>query len=80
MHVCHNQVTYSGEVEWTSPNKVIVQFKDSGAVNTSTNSVTITPLMPGTMYMFKVSAITRSGRGAEVMVDGQTTNERKDLP
>ena len=69
-----DQVTYSGEVEWISPEDVYVRFEDRGETNSSINSIKISALVPGTTYTFKVSAITQSGRGAEVMLTGTTDN------
>lgn len=51
-------------------------FEDSGETNITTNSVKIPALVPGTMYQFRVSAITQSGRGAEVILNGQTQDDQ----
>lgn len=40
------------------------------------NRITITALVPGTIYNFRVSAVTGSGRGAEVSVRAQTMFSR----
>ena len=69
-----DQVTYSGKIEWISPEDVYVMIEDRGETNTSINSIKISALVPGTTYTFKVSAITQSGRGAEVMFTGTTDN------
>lgn len=74
MYAAHHQVSYSSEIEWISPENYLVTFEDRGDTNTSTNSVKISALVPGTTYTFKVSAITPSGRGAEVTVTGTTDN------
>ena len=66
------QVIYSGEVEWRSPKGVLVQFVDYGATNVATNDIKVSALVPGTAYMFKVSVISQSGRGAEAIIDAQT--------
>ena len=67
-----------GEIEWRSAKDVFVQIEDRGATNTSTNHIKISALVPGTTYTFKVSAITQSGRGAEVMFTGTTDNNGKN--
>ena len=51
-------------------------FEDSGETNATTNRIKITALVPGTIYQFRVSAITQSGRGAEVVLSGQTKNDQ----
>lgn len=66
------QVTYSADVEWISPKGVLVLFEDSGEAMASTNRIKIPALVPGITYQFRVSAITLSGRGAEVDIDGRT--------
>ena len=63
---------YSGEVEWRSPEGILIQFEDHGEMNTATNSIKVSALVPGTTYAFKVSAISQSGRGADVVIDAQT--------
>ena len=52
------QVTYSSDVEWRSPEGVLVHFVDSGEATTTTNGIKISALVPGTTYLFRVSAIT----------------------
>ena len=59
------QVIYSGDVEWRSPGGTLVQFEDSGNISVTGTTVTVSQLIPGTRYHFKVSAITPTGRGAE---------------
>ena len=66
------QVSYSGHIEYRSPKGVLVIFEDSGEVTATINSITIQALVPGSSYQFRVSAVTTSGRGAEVSVPGQT--------
>ena len=68
------QVTYSGDVEWRSPGGTLVQFGDSGNMSVAGTTVTVSPLIPGTRYHFKVSAITPTGRGAEKSVFNSTRN------
>ena len=63
---------YSGEVEWRSPDGILVQFEDRGETNATTNSLKVSALVPGTTYTFKVSAISQSGRGAEAVIDAET--------
>ena len=60
------KVTYSGEVEWRSPGGSLIRFEDSGSISVTGTTTTISPLIPGTRYQFKVSAITSRGNGAEV--------------
>ena len=55
-------------------------FEDSGATNVTTNGIKIPALVPGTMYQFRVSAITQSGRGAEVILNGQTQDDQGTYP
>ena len=59
------QVTYSGDVEWRSPDGTLVQFEDSGELTVTGTTITFSPLIPGTSYHFKVSVVTSEGRGAE---------------
>ena len=66
------QVSYSGHIEYRSPQGVLVIFEDTGEVTATINSITIRALVPGSSYQFRVSAVTTSGRGAEVSVPGQT--------
>jgi hypothetical protein len=68
-------VAYIGEVDWRSPgDDQLVQFEDSGEISDSVadKTVTVSPLVPGTNYFFRVSAVTQSGRGAEVTRYGTT--------
>ena len=60
------KVTYSGEVEWRSPGGYLIQFEDTGEVSVTDTAAVVSPLIPGTSYQFRVSAITSSGRGGEV--------------
>ena len=62
------QLTFSGDVEWRSPGGTLVRFKDSGEISVTGTTVTVSPLIPGTRYQFKVSAITPTGRGVEISV------------
>ena len=75
-------MAYIGEVDWTSPGYgQLVQFKDSGGISVTDTSVTVSPLVPGTYYLIRVSAVTQSGRGAEVTYHGITrtsTEGKKD--
>ena len=59
-------MTYFSEVEWRSPGNNLIRFRDSGKITVTDTTVTISPLVPGTNYLIKVSAVTQSGRGAEV--------------
>ena len=69
-----SQIAYSARIEWVSPQQTLVMFNENGVTTTSTNSVTLTQLTPGTTYRFRVSAITQDEeRGAEVLVSGTTT-------
>ena len=60
------QVTYSGDVEWRSPGRYLVQFEDTGAVTVAGTTAMVSNLIPSTNYQFKVSAITANGRGGEM--------------
>ena len=73
------QVTYSAEVQWRSPKSVLVLFEDSNKVIATVNRIKISALVPGTTYQFRVSAVTESGRGAEVSVIGQTLSSQGNL-
>ena len=57
---------YYGTVEWKSPGNSLIQFEDSGEMSVTDTSVIISPLVPGTNYFVRVSAVTQSGQGAEV--------------
>ena len=64
-------MAYIGEVEWISPGE-LVMFEDSGEISVTDTTVTVSPLIPGTNYLIRVSAVTQSGRGAEVTRYGIT--------
>ena len=66
------KVTYFGEIQWRSPGNNLVQFEDSGEISVTDTTVTVSPLIPGTNYLIRVSAVTPSGRGAEVPHYGTT--------
>ena len=66
------QISYSANVEYRSPQRVLVLFEDSDNVTATINRITIRGLVPESRYQFRVSAVTSSGRGAEVGVLGQT--------
>ena len=57
---------------WRSPGYDLVQFEDSGEILVTDTTVTVSPLIPGTNYLIRVSAVTQSGRGAEVTRYGTT--------
>ena len=65
-------MSYSADVQYRSPQGVLVLFEDSGNVTATINRITIRALVPGNNYQFRVSAVTTSGRGAEISVTGQT--------
>ena len=66
-------MAYIGEVDWISPGyDQLVQFEDSGEISVTDTTVTLSPLVSGTNYFIRVSAITQSGRGAEVTRYGTT--------
>ena len=48
----------------------MIQFEDSGETTVNDTSVTLSPLIPGTNYQIKVSAVTLRGRGEEVLASG----------
>ena len=66
------QISYSARVEYRSPEGVLVIFEDSGNITAMMNRITVRALVPGSNYQFRVSAVTSSGRGAEVSIAGQT--------
>ena len=68
------QVTYSGMVEWRSPGGNLVQFEDSGEATVNSRSITLSPLISGTNYSVKVSAVTPRGRGKEISTTGAVLN------
>jgi hypothetical protein len=72
------QVSYSGHIEYRSPEGVLVIFEDTGEVTATINSITIRALVPGSSYQFRVSAVTGSGRGADVNVLGHTQASHGD--
>ena len=49
-----------------------MQFEDSGEMSVTGTTATVSPLIPGTRYHFKVSAISPVGRGAERSVFSST--------
>ena len=57
-------------MEWRSLRGNLIQFEDSGEMTVNGTRVTLSPLVPGTTYVVKVSAISSRGRGEEVMVLG----------
>ena len=59
-------------MEYRSPQGVLVLFEDADNITTTINRITISGLVPENTYQFRVSAVTGSGRGAEVSVSGQT--------
>ncbi len=67
------QVSYSGSVTWVSRGGMLVQFLESGELQTDYTSLTVRPLTPETNYQFKVSALTEKGEGAEVVQYGRTS-------
>ena len=75
-HLCKywDQVTFTGDVQWRSPGGTLVQFEDSRNLSVTGTNVTVSPLIPGTRYHFKVSAITPTGRGAERSAFNTTQN------
>ena len=68
------QVTYSGMVEWRSPGGNLVQFEDSGEAAVNSTSITLSPLISGTNYSVKVSAVTPRGRGEQISTTGAVLN------
>ena len=69
------QLSYSGGVQWTSNGGVFLQFPESGQLTTTNTNITISPLTPSTLYMFKVLIITAQVEGSEVMVENTTDRE-----
>ena len=66
-------MAYIGEVDWISPGYgELVTFEDSGEISVTDTTVTVSPLIPATNYLIRVSAVTQSGRGAEVTRYGTT--------
>ena len=66
------QVAYSAQVDWRSPDGTLIRFTDSGQATTTGTSLKVSQLIPGTNYLFKVSANTEKGRGADVTIVSQT--------
>ena len=69
-------MAYIGDVYWRSPGYDLVQFEDSGEIFVTDTTIAVSPLIPGTNYLIKVSAVTQSGRGAEVTHYGTTRTSR----
>ena len=65
-------MAYIGEVDWISPGYDELVILDSGEISVTDTTVTVSPLIPGTNYLIRVSAVTQSGRGAEVTRYGTT--------
>ena len=65
-------MAYVGEVDWSSSDYDLIQFEDSGEISVTDTTVIVSPLIPGTNYLIRVSAVTQSGRGAEVIHYGTT--------
>ena len=63
-------MSYSADVQWSSPAGNLIQFEDSGERTVNSTSVTLSPLIPGNSYQIRVSAITLEGRGEEVLTTG----------
>ena len=61
-------------VEWRSPGGNLIQFEDSGEAAVNSTSITLSPLIPGTNYLIKVSAITPRGRGEQISTTGAVLN------
>ena len=51
---------------------------DSGEATTIGTTIKISQLIPGTSYLFRVSAITQKGRGAEMNLVSQTERPQSD--
>ena len=64
-------------MEWRSPGGNLIQFKDSGEAIVNGTSVTLSPLIPGTNYLIKVSALTLQGQGQEMQTSGDVLNRRQ---
>ena len=61
-------------VEWRSPGGNLIQFEDSGEATVNSTSITLSPLIPGTNYSIKVSAVTPRGRGEQILTTGAVLN------
>ena len=66
------QVKYSGHVEWRTSSGRLLMFEDAGNRSTQSTQLTVAPLVPDTDYRFRVSALTQSGQGQEVVVIATT--------
>ena len=51
---------------------------DTGKATTTGTSNTISQLIPGTSYQFRVLAVTQKGRGAEMNLISQTEGAQSD--
>ena len=51
---------------------------DTGKVTTTGTTITVSQLIPGTRYLFRVSAVTQNGRGAEMNLESQTETAQSD--
>ena len=51
---------------------------DTGKATTTSTTIKISQLIPGTSYMFRVSAVTQKGRGAEMNLVSQTERAQAD--
>ena len=67
------QVSYSGQVEWTSQDGVYISFLESGELTSTNTTLTIPRLTPSTMYVFKMSAVTTSGESGKVIAKATTS-------
>ena len=70
------QITYSANVQYRSPQGVLIIFVDSGEVKATVNRIIVRGLVAESDYQFRVSAVTSSGRGEEVSVIGRTRISR----
>ena len=55
---------------------MLILVDDSGEMSAPINMITVMTLSPGTVYDFRVSAITEQGKGAAVSTQGQTLYNR----
>ena len=51
---------------------------DTGKATTTSTTIKISQLIPGTSYLFRVSAVTQKGRGAEMNLMSQTEIAQSD--
>jgi chitodextrinase len=51
---------------------------DTGKATTTGTTITISQLIPGTSYLFRISAVTQKGRGAEMNIVSQTERAQSD--